>query len=181
MERKTSHPSTASLKAAGDAWEVSGYASTWSPTPDAVGDVVARGAFLDSLAKRKTRLLWQHQLDQPIGRELELREDSHGLWGRWSIADTATGREARELLQFGLIDSFSIGYTPVDYTFRADGARVLKSVELFEVSLVTIPANAGAVVEAWKGQGHRDRDLEWLMIKARVARARIRLRQIGAA
>lgn len=169
------------LKAAGDAWEVSGYASTFSTSPDTYGDVVAPGAFRASIGRRKTRLLWQHQLDQPIGRELELREDSHGLWGRWSIVPTTAGKEAHELLKVGLIDSFSIGFTTNDSEYRSDGVRVLKALELFEVSLVTIPANEGAVVEGWKGYGDRDREFERMLMKVRFAKARLRLRQLGAA
>jgi HK97 family phage prohead protease len=178
MEHKDVDLGHVSLKAtAGDGWEVSGYASTFSTTPDATGDVVERGAFLASLGKRKTRLLWQHDLGKPIGRELELREDGRGLWGRWSIVPTAQGREARELLAAGLIDSFSIGYTPTDYGFRADGTRILKAVELFEVSLVTIPANAGATVEDWKGHGRPAPDLEPLRLRAEVLKRKALLRQ----
>jgi HK97 family phage prohead protease len=138
------------LKASGDGWEVAGYASTFGGTPDTYGDIVAKGAFLDSIAKRKTKLLWQHELAKPIGKQLDLKEDDHGLFGRWSILPTTTGKEAHELLKAELVDSMSIGFTTEEADWNEDGTRVLRRIELFEVSLVTIPANASAVITSFK-------------------------------
>ncbi len=153
MEYKTLTFNLSELKsvdAFDSSWEVAGYASTFGGEPDTYGDVIARGAFLDSLAKRRTKLLWQHDIEKPIGKQLSLAEDDHGLFGRWSIVPTATGKEAHELLQADLIDSMSIGFMTTDADYREDGVRVLKGVDLFEVSLVTIPANANALITSFK-------------------------------
>lgn len=140
------------LRAAGDGWEVAGYASTWDSL-DSYGDQVQRGAFAKSLASsRKVRLLWQHRMDEPIGIPLELREDSKGLYGRWKIVPTSTGTKARELIKHELIDGLSIGFVAVDAEYRQDGARLLKEVQLYEVSVVTVPANEDARIVAWKSQ-----------------------------
>ena len=150
METKSLPFQVAELKAAGDGWEVAGYASTFGGQPDTYGDIVAKGAFLDSIAKRATRLLWQHNIEKPIGKQLDLKEDDHGLFGRWSIVPTATGKEAHELLQAELIDSMSIGFMTKDAEYREDGTRVLKVIDLFEVSLVTVPANPSALITSFK-------------------------------
>lgn len=150
METKSLPFHVAELKAAGDGWEVAGYASTFGGQPDTYGDIVAKGAFLDSIAKRATRLLWQHNIEKPIGKQLDLKEDDHGLFGRWSIVPTATGKEAHELLQAELIDSMSIGFMTKDAEYREDGTRVLKAIDLFEVSLVTVPANSNALITSFK-------------------------------
>lgn len=134
----------------GGAWEVAGYASTWGGEPDSYGDIVARGAFVDSLAKRKTRLLWQHDMGEPIGKQISLEEDDKGLFGRWSIVPTDVGTKAHQLLVAELVDSLSIGFMTVEAEYREDGVRVLKKADLYEVSLVTIPANANAMVSSFK-------------------------------
>lgn len=151
METKALPFQLSEVKAAGDGWEVAGYASTFGGEPDSYGDVVAKGAFLDSLAKRpNVRLLWQHDMGEPIGKPIDLHEDEKGLFGRWSLVPTDTGKKAHELLKAQLVDSLSIGFFAKDAEYRDDGVRVLKEVELVEVSMVTIPANTNALVTSFK-------------------------------
>lgn len=138
----------------GTGWEIAGYASTFGGTPDSYGDVVAAGAFAASIKTRQTKLLYQHET--PIGYQLELREDAHGLWGRWALIDTSAGTDAYKLAKAGVLDSLSIGYVPVDAEYRADGVRLLKAVDLLEVSLVTFPANEAAVVTDVKRRSFAD-------------------------
>ena len=141
---------TSPLRAEGDrpvdggGWEIAGYASTFGPPADSYGDVVAPGAFTATIAERATKFLFEHQT--PIGKQLELREDAHGLWGRWSIVDTTAGTDAYKLAKAGVLDSLSIGYLTRDAEQQDDGTRLLKTVELYEVSAVAIPANTNAVI-----------------------------------
>lgn len=128
----------------GGGWEIAGYASTFGGEPDAYGDVVARGAFLDSIAARATKFLYEHHT--PIGKQLEIREDDHGLYGRWSIVDTTSGTDAYKLAKAGVLDSLSIGYFVDAADYRDDGVRVLRKVTLVEVSAVAIPANTNALI-----------------------------------
>ena len=129
---------------AGGGWEIAGYASTFGGEPDAYGDVIVKGAFSDSISRRPTKFLYEHF--EPIGRQLEIREDEHGLFGRWSIVDTQTGTDAYKLAKAGVLDSLSIGYMAEEFTFRDDGVRLLKQIDLMEVSCVAIPANRSAVI-----------------------------------
>lgn len=132
----------------GGGWEVAGYASTFGGEPDSYGDVVAKGAFVDSIAKRSPKFFYQHA--EPIGTTLSIAEDEKGLFGRFAIIDTAIGTDAYKLAKAGAIDSLSIGFRTVDQEFREDGTRILKKVDLFEVSLVAIPANTNAVLTSVK-------------------------------
>jgi hypothetical protein len=151
LERKSLPFQLTEVKASGDGWEVAGYASTFGGDPDSYQDVVAKGAFLDSLAKRpNVRLLWQHDMGEPIGKPIDLHEDDKGLFGRWSLVPTDTGKKAHELLKAGLVDSLSIGFFDKASDYRDDGVRVLKEVELVEVSMVTIPANTNALITSFK-------------------------------
>lgn len=125
---------------------IHGYASLWG-VADLNGDVVARGAFADSLARtgaEGVRMLHQHEARAVVGVWGEMVEDDRGLfvWGRifdWS----AEARFAGALSRAGALDGLSIGFRAAKA--RRDGRlRVLTSVELWEVSLVTFPALVGA-------------------------------------
>lgn len=129
---------------AGGGWEIAGYASTFGGEPDAYGDVIVKGAFLDSLARGWPKLLFEHY--EPIGKTLEIREDDKGLFGRWAIIDTSKGTDAYKLAKGGVLDSMSIGYFTQEYEYRQDGVRLLQKVELPEVSVTATPANRNAVI-----------------------------------
>ena len=138
------------VKARGDdGWSFSGYASTFDNV-DHGGDVVLRGAFRSSLARRVPKLLWQHDMFEPIGKVLDLEEDDRGLHGDFLISRTSRGHDAYQLLKDGAIDSMSIGYIPHDDTKTIDGVRQLKAVDLLEISLVSLPMNDEARITAVK-------------------------------
>jgi HK97 family phage prohead protease len=132
------------IDSASGGWEIAGYASTFGGEPDSYGDVIAAGAFAESIATRATKFLYEHV--EPIGKQLEIREDERGLFGRWSIVDTQTGTDAYKLAKAGVLDSLSIGYFTQEADFREDGIRVLRKVDLLEVSAVAIPANRNAII-----------------------------------
>ncbi len=131
-----------------------GYASLFR-IADLGKDVVEPGAFRDSLARRGAsgiRMLWQHDPTQPIGRWLELREDSRGLYvrGRLSLA-VARARELHALMRDGAVDGLSIGFR--SQRARSEprsGLRRLEKVDLWEISLVTFPMLPQARVSAVK-------------------------------
>jgi HK97 family phage prohead protease len=135
----------------GGGWEIAGYASTFDTAPDYYGDVVAPGAFAQSIASYAPKFLFEHS--EPIGKTLEIREDDHGLYGRWSVVDTRAGTDAHKLAKAGVLDSLSIGFIAQEYAYRDDGVRVLLRVDLPEVSAVAVPANRNAVVTDVKHVG----------------------------
>jgi HK97 family phage prohead protease len=128
----------------GGGWEIAGYASTFGDPPDYYNDVIMPGAFAASIASAPPKFLFEHA--EPIGKTLEIREDDHGLYGRWSIVDTRAGTDAYKLAQAGVLDSLSIGFFADEYAYREDGVRVLMRITLPEVSAVAIPANRNAVI-----------------------------------
>lgn len=143
------------IKAIEDDGTFEGYAATFGNV-DYHGDVIEKGAFkrtLDHLRRSKKALpiLWQHRMDEPIGRAEELREDERGLYikGRL-VLETARGREAYALLKAGVLSGLSIGYASVKERWE-EGVRKLKELKLFETSLVTFPANPEAGVLGVKG------------------------------
>lgn len=120
---------------------IEGYASLWGAA-DLNGDVVAKGAFADSLARTGTsgvRMLHQHESRAVVGVWDQMVEDERGLWVRGRIHDwSAEARYAQALTRAGALDGLSIGFRAAKA--RRDGRlRVLSAVELWEVSLVTFP------------------------------------------
>ena len=127
-----------------------GYGSTFGNV-DLVGDAVQKGAFLDSLKKRMPNLLWQHKTDMPIGKFDIAREDDKGLYLQGRLPKSVQlSREAGELLKMGAINSMSIGFQIVDSDRDKDGVNIIKKVNLWEVSLVSIPANQLALITGVK-------------------------------
>ena len=132
-----------------------GYASVFHMV-DSQRDIVRPGAFAESLKKRKhpLQLLWQHQWDSPIGVIAQIFEDKHGLYVEGKLLlDVARAREAYALLKAGAIRGLSIGFTVQKAKQNIDtGTRELLQVDLWEVSLVTLPANEAAQVTVVKLQ-----------------------------
>lgn len=126
-----------------------GYASVFD-VHDHDYDIIRKGAFSKAQAEQ-VKLLWQHKFDEPIGIIEQLYEDSKGLFVKAQLSNiSARGREAFHLMQMGAIDSLSIGFKVVKSNFNILGAREITEAKLYEVSLVTFPANENAKVHQIK-------------------------------
>ena len=143
-----------------------GYGSVFG-NKDLGNDVIQQGAFTKSLRKRKNKgvkLLYQHKSDMPIGVFDEVREDDHGLVVKGRLAlKTQAGAEAYELLKMGALDGLSIGFrvNPEEVTYdKRNNKRIIKEVDLMEVSLVTFPMNPQATVRSVKGEQYSIREWE---------------------
>jgi uncharacterized protein len=130
----------------GDVQSISGYASVFDVI-DNHRDIIKKGAFnniIESFYNGKNiPLLWQHDPSQPIGTIESLVEDEYGLYIKAKIiTSTFRGLESYNLIRAEVICNLSIGYTPVKYytDYELD-ARVLEEIDLWEISLVTFPAN----------------------------------------
>lgn len=136
-----------------------GYASVFDMI-DNQRDVMQKGAFANAMKKGAgaVKLLWQHQQDEPIGIFEKIFEDGYGLYveGRL-LLDVQKAKEAHALLKAGAVSGLSIGYSPVRYKIDGvTGVRLLSEVDLFEVSLVTFPANSAATVTVVKSDDRVD-------------------------
>lgn len=136
---------------------VEGYASTWTKTPDSYGDIVIKGAFEEALKKRKATghpfpLCFNHDFDQIIGAVFEAYEDDYGLKIRASFLNTPAAQEKRELVKEGIVWQFSFAYSilgaekPTEEEQKQGIFQKLTKLDLYEVSLVPVPANQTAVV-----------------------------------
>ena len=122
---------------------------------DTGGDIIEPGAFTKTIAEgweRVKMLALHHDCWLPIGRPIELREDSNGLYIKAKISDTSMGRDIKVLLKDGVLNELSIGYDPVVFDFDGNGIRHLREVKLWEVSVVTWAMNPEAVITDYKAE-----------------------------
>ena len=136
----------------GDGMTFTGYAAVWdSPSlPLPFTETIQRGAFSKSLQSRNdVKLLWNHDSGMVLGSTragtLRLREDDIGLRVEADLPPTTDGKNAAILLKRGDIDSMSFGFSvpPGGDEWLSPDERVLKSVRLFEASIVSMPAYPG--------------------------------------
>jgi len=156
------------VKLAGDdaaAGTVDGYGSVFGLL-DRGGDIVMPGAFKASLAEWRRRkamppMLWQHDPSMPLGVWSDIAEDEKGLRIKGQLVmDVPQAAAARALIAAGAVKGLSIGYRTIDADVnRQTGARHLKKVDLWEVSLVTFPMLPEATITGIK-QDIDPRELE---------------------
>lgn len=145
------------IKSVSETGVFSGYGSVFH-NEDSYGDVVRPGAFKKSLAEwaKKGRLppmLWHHDRREPIGVFTKMVEDEKGLFveGRLLIDDIPQARAAYALLKEKALGGMSIGYREIlieqDHDEKVTN---LLELDLWEVSVVTFPANEEATVDSVK-------------------------------
>ena len=142
--------------------KVAGFFSTYDKTPDSYGDIIEPGAFSETLEKRKATghpfpLCLNHDFSDVIGACDSIEEKEKGPFVEASFFDTGRAQEVRTWLKSGAIYQFSFAYDvlqrrdPTEEEKKAGVMNVLQKIELFEVSIVTVPANQNAVVTEVKG------------------------------
>lgn len=161
--------------------EFEGYASVFDVI-DFYGEQVMPGAFLESIGtwagkERFPPVLWQHSWYEPIGPITHLEEDERGLFvkGKLLIEDVPRAREARALIQAKAITGMSFGFDVlVDEMDHESGILKLKKIDLWEVSVVTFPANEEAQIDGVKGFNGRlpsVREFETFLCEAGFSRS----------
>ncbi|MCK9551225.1 HK97 family phage prohead protease [Aquamicrobium sp.] len=132
-----------------DSGSISGLAWKFG-TPDRIGDWIEPGAFKG--AKLPLPMLFGHDMNDPVGTWDSAVEKADGLHitGKLLVDDVARAREVRALVKSGAVRGLSIGFITKQASARPGGGRTIKSLELLEASLVTIPMHSGAKVTSAK-------------------------------
>lgn len=153
------------------------YASTWTKTPDSYGDVVAKGAFKDTLAEWAKSsavlpILYGHDIYDPFnnigGADAKLGdlvEDEHGLKVRATLdLENPTAMQVYRLLKgrrinqmsfaFDVLESGNVEVPKADGTSSTVVARELRKMALHEISVVPFGANPDTEVLAVKANAH---------------------------
>jgi uncharacterized protein len=151
VERRAHH---VELRAEGRKLE--GYAATFDTPADIHGqftETIQRGAFANSLRDGDILALLDHNETQLLGRTrsktLQLNEDGKGLRFSLALPQTTLANDLLVMVERGDIGGMSFGFWPVDEVWPSKDQRILRSVDLLEVSVVSAwPAYPGTVVNA---------------------------------
>lgn len=122
---------------------------------DSHNDIVVKGAFEESLSERMPKILWQHDMREPIGMPVEIRETEQGLYlkARLPRDDSLVKGRVMPQMKVGSINEMSIGfYTKKSEYDTEKDIRMLKQVDLREISLVTFASNEQSLVSDFKSQ-----------------------------
>lgn len=130
---------------------ISGHAST--NDEDRMGDIIISDAWkksgaLDNYLKNPVVLAF-HDMSQPIGKTTSHEVDSKGLKITAKISKVADN--IITLIKEGILSAFSVGFSIKDADYdHESGIFIIKELELFEVSVVSIPANQNALFSVEK-------------------------------
>jgi len=139
------------------------YPSTFIKEPDSYGDIVAKGAFLDTIAEWKESGntlpgLYGHRMDDPdffVAGALDMGEDEHGWWvkGEFDL-ESPKGPQVYRLVKGRRLNQLSFAYDTLDAksVTLEDGrkANELLRLKVYEFSFTPIGANQDTSVVAVK-------------------------------
>lgn len=139
---------------------VKGYGSVFGNV-DSDGDIINKGAYSKTIQENGTRVkyLYQHDMDKPLGKMLNLYEDEKGLVFEAQIPKTTLGRDVMELMKAGVITENSVGILPIRKEM-VENYRHINEVKLYEISAVTLAANDQAMIVDVKGNIDREKVLK---------------------
>ena len=140
---------------------IKGYAST--NDQDRAGDIVDPTAWSKGGIgnyENNPIILFNHDYHNPIGKTTELGVDERGLKIKGKISKSAG--KVSELIKEGVLGAFSVGFRvkDADYIEETDGYRI-KDAELFEISVVSVPANQAATFSVAKAFDSDDEYQDW--------------------
>jgi HK97 family phage prohead protease len=146
METKQISLPQAEIKFAGAAFTFSGYASAFGGV-DSYGDTIQKGAYEKTLSERNgrpIRMRWNHYGDV-IGKWTNMYEDDRGLYVEGELTPGhSKASDVFALLKHGAIDGLSIGYRVNAFEQLSQDRRLLKEIDLIEISVVEEPADLNA-------------------------------------
>ena len=154
---------------------ISGFFSTYDQEPDSYGDIIEPGAFTETLKKREESghpfpLCWNHDFSAVIGAVDSIKDTDKGPFIEAHFLDTQLAQDVRKMLQSGAVYQFSFAYdvlgnrAPTKEEEEKGITQVLTKLEVFEISVVTVPANQNAVATEIKS-GRRNNKSDEATIK----------------
>lgn len=114
----------------------------------------ARGSIVVPSPISKVKLLVAHNMNEPIGYMTDYQEDEQGITATFTVAETEAGDKALAEAKAGIRDGLSVGarITQVDQSARSSGLLRVTASQLYEVSLVSVPAYENTLVQSVTAQ-----------------------------
>ena len=161
MIKFTAVPVTLDAAAGEDAPRtITGIAVPWDTVATVSGGekvMFKRGAF--DLNAKPARLLENHD-GRPIGIVTELVDLDNGLGFSATFARSKAADDVVELIQMSAYDSVSVGAVPKKFKFDKNGVMIVSSADLQELSVVSVPAFADAIIEQIAASEHDPEEVE---------------------
>lgn len=155
---------------------IEGYAAVFNSPTDIWGmftEIIAPGAFADAIASNDDiRALFNHDWNNVLGRTksgtLRLSEDTRGLKFEVDLPNTTLARDLSESLRRGDISQCSFGFVPTSETWDYEPeipVRTINTVELHEISVVSIPAYEDTEVSLRSKEANKSIELRLKLIQ----------------
>lgn len=155
---------------------IEGYAAVFNSPTDIWGmftEIIAPGAFADAIASNDDiRALFNHDWNNVLGRTksgtLRLSEDARGLKFEVDLPNTTLARDLSESLRRGDISQCSFGFVPTSETWDYEPeipVRTINTVELHEISVVSIPAYEDTEVSLRSKEANKSIELRLKLIQ----------------
>jgi HK97 family phage prohead protease len=148
MIKFTAVPVTLDAAAGEDAPRtITGIAVPWDTVATVSGGekvMFKRGAF--DLNAKPARLLENHD-GRPIGIVSELVDLDNGLGFSATFSKSQAASDVVELILMNAYDSVSVGAVPKKFKYDKNGVMIVSSASLQELSVVSVPAFADAIIE----------------------------------
>lgn len=123
--------------------------------------------------KKNPVILFNHNMDKPIGKCVDVKPMEGGLWVKCQISKSAdpTISMVRDLVEEGILNSFSVGFDAKEKVKNSEGINEISDSELYEVSIVSIPMNQDSSFSL-SSKSYQEARKEILLLKgAKVAAA----------
>ena len=126
---------------------VEGYANM--NTIDRENEVINPQAWMLDKFNKSGIILFNHDQTKPIGKpvKVEIRNDGLYIKARISSSEDPEISRVRDLINEGILNCFSVGFKTADMKRRSDGTNEITKAELFEVSIVSVPANPDSLFQ----------------------------------
>lgn len=177
---------TFSAKVDDETGMIAGFFSTYDKTPDSYGDIIEPGAFTETIKAREETghpfpLCFNHDFSAVIGAVKSIEDQEKGPYIEAGFLDTQLAQDVRKMVKSGAIWQFSFAYDvlearqPSEEERKSGVENVLTKLDLFEISVVTVPANQNAVMTEVKNiepetkQGRRNSKKDEAIIRETVA------------
>jgi len=155
---------------------VEGYAAVFG-NEDSYNDIIVAGAFTKTIAGKegkRIKLCLQHDMEDIVGKIVEMKEDEKGLWFKAKISNTTMGKDLSILIEDDAINEISIGYQSIVWEVdEVRNVRLLKEVKLYEISFVSRAANQLATIQATEIKAEKQpieemKDEELIKLKSEI-------------
>ena len=116
---------------------------------DRGNDIIRKDAWKLDNFKKNGMILFNHDRMQPVGKAVAVEARDEGLFIKVKLSKSSHPdiMKVRDLVKEGVLNAFSVGFEARDEQKSSDGVNEIKSAELYECSIVSIPMNQDSLFE----------------------------------